>query len=79
MYKRQKLEGLQDPDLEAINLETFLGGMETVRPRRGGLLRLPLKPSLVEWKPGLFRVPFARETPLETFLGGMETKKNSAC
>ena len=48
--------------------------METLGRHHGNLHRdAPLKPSLVEWKPGLSRGAEPEIDDLETFLGGMET------
>ena len=61
-------------------LGNYLSGMETMRPRRGGLLRIySLETSLVEWKP-VFRASTAStSSPLGNFLSGMETSTSAPC
>ena len=56
-----------------LDLETFLGGMETCRRRPRSNHRSALKPSLVEWKPIQSDAGIEERIDLETFLGGMET------
>ena len=47
--------------------------METKLKHQNKDLYLPLKPSLVEWKPVSFTSDFTNVVSLETFLSGMET------
>ena len=56
-----------------IHLETFLSGMETRLATFLFRASIPLKPSLVEWKPRTFTMGIRTPSSLETFLSGMET------
>ena len=68
-WKRIKTEEFR---AGGMDLETFLGGMETRLGDGAQDIDLPLKPSLVEWKL-LPLFLFWGRLFLETFLGGMET------